>query len=193
MHAKFFYDLGSPYAYLTATRVDDAFGADIEVEWVPVLLGAIFLAAERGSWAETPARKAGMQTVERRAEKLGMSEFKWPEPWPNNGLAAMRVATWANREGFGREFALAAFYEQFVVGRPLSEGSNIKAAAERAGLSAAAALAALRDAEIKELLRVNTKMAIEAGVVGVPTISVRGQLFWGDDRLDEAVGQAAVG
>lgn len=193
MKAKFFYDLGSPYAYLTATRIDDAFGADVEVEWVPVLLGAIFLAAERGSWAETPARKAGMQTVERRAEKLKMPKFKWPEPWPNNGLAAMRIATWAHREGFGREFAMAAFYEQFVAGRPLSEGSSIKAAAERAGLSAAAALAAARDSEIKEQLRDNTAMAIAAGVIGVPTIVVGGQLFWGDDRLDEAVGLAVAG
>lgn len=192
MPVRFFYDLGSPYAYLAATRVGEAFGAGVEVEWVPVLLGGIFRATGRSSWAETPSRKAGMEEVERRGARLGLPEFVWPREWPNNGLAAMRVATWAHEAGVEREFALAAFQEQFHAGRELSRQENLAAAAERAGIDIGEALAAARDQGVKDRLRDATDEAVRLGVIGVPTVAVGAELFWGDDRLDEAVVAAAA-
>ncbi|MBI5310957.1 MAG: DsbA family protein [Actinobacteria bacterium] len=197
MSVQFFYDLGSPYAYLTAWRIDDAFGSEIEVEWIPVLLGGIFKANGRSSWAETPAREEGMAEVERRGADYGLPPFVWPGAdgageWPNNGLTAMRVATWAHREGAGREFAMAGFFEQFSAGRDLSEPTAVAAAIERAGFDVAAASAGAVEQEVKDALRANTERALELGVIGVPSVAVeRGDgerlVLWGDDRLDEAV------
>ncbi|MBI4896920.1 MAG: 2-hydroxychromene-2-carboxylate isomerase [Actinobacteria bacterium] len=191
MTVRFYYDLGSPYAYLAATRIDEAFGPGVEVEWTPVLLGGIFRATGRSSWAQTPSRKAGIEDVERRGARLGLPEFVWPREWPNNGLAAMRVATWAQQAGVGREFALAAFFEQFHAGRELSRQENIAAAAERAGINSSEALAAARDQSVKDQLRDVTDEAVQRGVIGVPTVVVGTELFWGEDRLDEAVIAAA--
>ncbi len=187
MPVRFYFDLGSPYAYIAATRVDEEFGPGVDVDWTPVLLGGIFRATGRSSWAETPSRKAGMEEVERRGARLGLPEFAWPREWPNNGLAAMRVATWACEVGVGREFVLAAFHEQFHAGRELSKTESIAAAAERAGIDSGEALAAARDQHVKDRLRDATDEAVRLGVIGVPTVAVGARLFWGDDRLDEAV------
>jgi 2-hydroxychromene-2-carboxylate isomerase len=188
---RFFYDLGSPYAFLTATRIDTAFDIDTRVEWVPVLLGAIFKATGRSSWAETPQRDQGIFELEQRAAAYGLPFLAWPDRWPNNGLTVMRVACWAAENGAGRRFANAAFREQFSFGNPLSEQQHIRAAAERAELDPDAALASAQDPAIKSILRSNTDEAIALGVIGVPTILAGDELFWGDDRLAEAVAKLA--
>jgi 2-hydroxychromene-2-carboxylate isomerase len=142
------------------------------------LLGGIFKATGRGSWAETPARADGITEIQRRARDRGLPHPVWPEPWPNNGLHAMRVAAHAN----SRDFDLAAFRMHFTEGLALSDPANVALAAERAGVE---------PAEDKATLRANTDRALELGVFGVPTIAVGDELFWGDDRLDEAVAASA--
>lgn len=187
----FFYDLGSPYAYITADRIDEEFDTSITVDWVPVLLGGIFKSNGRSSWAETPARADGIAEIAQRASAYGMPAFHYPEPWPNNGLTAMRVATWAHSTGAGRRFARAGFEVQFNDGLPLSEADNIELAAHRAGLDPQFALEAAQDQLVKQTLIDNTQAAIDIGAKGVPTIVVGDQAFWGDDRLHEAVAAAA--
>jgi 2-hydroxychromene-2-carboxylate isomerase len=122
--AVFYYDLGSPYAWLTAERTGD------RAEWVPVLLGGIFRATGRSSWAETGARADGIAEIERRADERGLPALRWPDPWPNDGLLAMRAAVAADGERF----------------------------------------------------------ALEAGVIGVPSVAADGRVVWGDDRADEGLG-----
>jgi 2-hydroxychromene-2-carboxylate isomerase len=169
--ALFFYDLGSPYAWLSAERIDSLFA--VAPVWVPVLLGGIFKATGRSSWAETDTRAGGIAEIERRAQALGLPSPVWPSPWPNNGLYAMRVAAALD----SREFALSAFRVHFTRGLPLSEPDNVDLAAREAGVEPVID---------KERLRANTDRALELGVFGVPTVVVGDQLFWGDDRLEEA-------
>lgn len=190
MDIRFFYDLGSPYAFLTAEWIDDAFGDGVDIEWIPVLLGAIHKATGRSSWAETAARADGIAEVERRARERGLPSLVWPKVWPSNGLTAMRVAVWAHRAGAGRAFARAAFHEHFILGHALNEQASIAAAAERAGLDVDQALAAAAEQSVKDALRDNTESAITRGVFGVPSIVVGETVFWGDDRLSEAVALA---
>ncbi|MGH2959566.1 MAG: 2-hydroxychromene-2-carboxylate isomerase [Solirubrobacterales bacterium] len=187
----FFYDLGSPYAYITADRIDEQFDTNITVDWVPVLLGGIFKANGRSSWAETPLRADGMAEIAQRASAYGMPAFHYPEPWPNNGLAAMRVAAWAHSAGAGRRFARAGFEVQFNDGLALSEQDNIELAAHRAGLDPQFAIEAAQDQVVKQALIDNTQAAIDIGAIGVPTVVVGDQVFWGDDKLHEAVAAAA--
>lgn len=92
---EFFLDLGSPYAWLSAERVDRLFGESGRETplWRPVLLGGLFRRFDRGSWAKTERREAGVSEIERRAREYGLPEPVWPEPWPDSYLFAMRVAT----------------------------------------------------------------------------------------------------
>jgi 2-hydroxychromene-2-carboxylate isomerase len=188
-HPTFYYDLGSPYAYLAAERVNGLFVEAIGLPpiWQPILLGGLFKRFDRGSWAQTAEREDGLREVERRASSYGLPPIQWPDPFPGNTLYAMRVATFAKEIGKAVSFSLAAFRQAFAAGRDLSDPEGVMIAAAACELHPRAVeTAAGRDA-IKARLREATDSAGDLGVKGVPSIVVGGEVFWGDDRLEEAV------
>ncbi len=189
----FYFDLGSPYAYLAAERVNGLFAErGLEPpEWQPILLGGLFKRFDRGSWAETPQRAAGIAEVDRRAADYGLPPIRWPEPFPGNTLAAMRAATYAKQTGRTVAFALAAFRQAFAAGRDLSEPENVLIAAAGCELHPAAVLKAIETAGVKDALRDATDAAGDLGVQGVPSLVVGDEVFWGDDRLEDAIAAAA--
>lgn len=191
--ATFYFDLGSPYAYLAAERVSGLFTeAELEQpEWVPVLLGGLFHRFERGSWSLTPARAEGIAEVERRASAYGLPPIVWPDPWPGNYLTAMRVATFAKQTGRTVSFALAAFRQAFAAGRDLSDPDNVVIAGAACELHPRALLKAVETQSVKKALKEATAEAGDRGVEGVPALAVGERVFWGDDRLEEGVEAAA--
>ncbi len=192
--ATFYFDLGSPYAYLAAERVSGLFAeAGLEQpKWEPVLLGALFTRFDRGSWSQTPARAGGIAEVERRAAEYGLPAVRWPDPWPGNGLYAMRAAIFAKQTGRTVSFALAAFRQAFAAGRDLSELDNILIAAAGCELHPRALTKAIESRGVKDALREATDRAGDRGVTGVPSVVVGDEVFWGDDRLEAAVAAAAA-
>jgi len=191
--ATFYFDLGSPYAYLTAERISGLFtDAELEQpEWQPILLGGLFQRFGRDSWGNGPEREEGMAEVERRAREQGLAPLRWPEPWPGDMLFAMRVATFAKQTGRAVSFALAGFRQQFAAGRDLSEHDNVLLAAAACELHPNAVSKAAGTQGVKNALREATDEAAELGVIGVPSLLVGEQVFWGDDRLEEAVEAAS--
>jgi 2-hydroxychromene-2-carboxylate isomerase len=191
--AVFYYDLGSPYAYLSAERISGLFAeAGLEQpEWQPILLGGLFRRFERGSWAETPARAEGMAEIERRAATYGLPPLAWPKPWPNNGLVAMRAAAYAKQTGRTIAFSLAAFRQAFAAGRDLSDADNVMIAGAACEMHPRALLKAVETKVVKDALREATDRAGDLGVEGVPAVVVGDEVFWGDDRLEDAVEAAA--
>ncbi len=206
--ATFYFDLGSPYAYLTAERLGGGvrggkvLGGEVPgggalsggaVAWQPISLGGLFKANGRSSWAvgDPGAREEGIEEMQRRARAYGLPELSWPDPWPSNYLLAMRVATYAFQVGRGEAFALRAFRDAFQHGRDLGIPEQVLQSAERAGLDPSAARAATEDPQIKQALRAATDEAHARGVIGVPTLAVGGELFWGDDRLVDAASAVA--
>lgn len=187
----FYFDLGSPFAYLAAERLDDLFGE--RVEWQPVSLGALFKLTGRSSWSlgDPMRRQAGMAEVERRARRYGLPPVRWPDPWPGDYLMAMRAATFAFSEGRSHEFATQAFRNAFREGSDLSIPAEVLRAATDAGFDAQAVERATHDPEVKLALRNATDAAHRLGVFGVPTIATDGELFWGDDRLEDAYSKAS--
>jgi 2-hydroxychromene-2-carboxylate isomerase len=180
----FYYDLGSPYSWLAAERVNSEL-PEVPV-WRPILLGGLFKALDRQSWATTDKREEGIREVERRAAEYGLPKVRWPEPWPGNTLLAMRTATYATSIGKGVSFALAAFRQAFAGGRDLSVPENVMIAAAACELHPNAVVKAVAQQTVKDALKVATEEALARGVVGVPSIAVGDEVFWGDDRLSEA-------
>ncbi|MDX6625803.1 MAG: hypothetical protein QOE56_792 [Solirubrobacterales bacterium] len=191
----FYFDLGSPYAYLSAERISGLFiAAGLEQpEWQPILLGGLFRHFDRDSWGNGPERAAGMAEVERRGAAYGLPPIVWPDPWPGNTLAAMRVATFAKQTGRTVSFSLAAFRQAFAAGRDLTEVDNVMIAGAACELHPRALLKAIETKSVKEALREATDGAAARGVEGVPALVVEGQVFWGDDRLEEAIEAARGG
>jgi 2-hydroxychromene-2-carboxylate isomerase len=186
MHATFYYDLMSPYAYLAAERLVRVMPEP--VRWQPVLLGGLFRHAGRSSWAlgDEERRRSGIADIERRAADYGVPRLRWPDQWPTTSLSVMRLAIHARRIGRERDFAAAAFAAAFAEGRDLAELRHVLSAAEAAGIAAHDAEQALADPSVKEELRAETDAAHARGVFGVPTVTVGDEVFWGDDRLEEA-------
>jgi 2-hydroxychromene-2-carboxylate isomerase len=181
----FYYDVGSPYAYLASERLNALLPEP--VRWQPVLLGGLFKLTGRSSWAlgDYRRRQAGMAEIERRTRGYGLPPMRWPDPWPSDYLLAMRAVTYAFAAGRGREFSERAFRNAFQRGRDLSIAAHVLEAAEQVGLGRGDVQAAVQDPDIKQTLRDATNAAFELGVFGVPTVVVDSELFWGDDRLED--------
>jgi 2-hydroxychromene-2-carboxylate isomerase len=182
----FYFDLGSPFAYLAAERLHDLLPEPIN--WQPISLGALFKLTGRSSWAlgGPSGRQAGMAEVESRARQYDLVPMRWPDPWPTNYLYAMRAATYAFQAGHGRPFTMRAFRQAFAHGNDLAIPEHVLQAAEQADLAPSAVDEATRDPQIKLALRAATDAAHTLGVFGVPTLAIDDELFWGDDRLQDA-------
>jgi 2-hydroxychromene-2-carboxylate isomerase len=180
----FYYDLGSPYAYLTAERIQGVL--PVVPVWQPILLGGIWKETGGRSWGITDQREPGMAEIERRAAHYGLMPIKWPDGWPNNTLTAMRAAIFAQQIGRAVAFSLAAFRQAFAAGKDLSDVDNVLIAAAACELHPNAVLKGIGMQSTKDRLREATREAYERGVRGVPTIAVGDELFWGDDRLEDA-------
>ena len=182
----FYFDLGSPFAYLAAERICEVLPEP--VAWQPVSLGALFKLAGRSSWSlgDPSRRRAGMAEVERRAGLYELPPVRWPDPWPTDYLFAMRVATFAFQVGRGQEFTVQAFRHAFQHGHDLGVHEHVLEAAGEVGLDLPAVEDATQEPEVKLALRAATDAAHELGVFGVPTVAVENELFWGDDRLQDA-------
>jgi 2-hydroxychromene-2-carboxylate isomerase len=182
----FYYDFSSPYAYLASARIDSLLP---EALWRPIVFGVLLREIGKVPWSLRQGRKAGMRAVEQRAADRGLPPVRWPEGWPADSYSVMplRAALVAEDEGRLREFSHAAYGLTFAEGRRLDELDAVLDAAAAAGLDRESVRAGMDSAPIKARLRSNTSDALDRGVTGIPTVAVGEQLFWGDDRLEDAV------
>ena len=141
----FYFDLGSPFAYLASERLHTLLPEP--VQWQPVLLGGLFRLTGRSSWAlgDYQRRQAGMADIERRALAYGLPPMRWPDPWPADYLTAMRATTYAFSVGRGHDFATQAYRDAFQRGSELSVAENVLQSAARAGLDPDAVRAGTSD------------------------------------------------
>jgi 2-hydroxychromene-2-carboxylate isomerase len=154
--------------------------------WQPILLGGIWKETGGRSWATTEKREEGIAEVERRVARYGLMPVRWPDGWPNNTLTAMRAAIFAQQTGRAVAFSLAAFRQAFAAGKDLSDVDNVLIAAAACELHPTAVLKGIEMQSTKDRLREMTREAYERGVRGVPTVAVGGELFWGDEHLEDA-------
>jgi len=184
----FYFDLGSPYAYLAAERIGRLFPEP--PLWQPILLGGLFKRLGTGSWALGDARATNVAEIERRARAYGLPPVVWPKPFPGNTLFAMRAATHALEAGAVEAFALTAFREAFASGRDLSSPADVLRVAAGCGLAPGDLRAAVESPAVKDALHAATEHAGDLGVRGVPSLLVGSTIYFGDDRLDAAAAAA---
>jgi 2-hydroxychromene-2-carboxylate isomerase len=116
--------------------------------------------------------------------------MRWPEGWPGNDILPARAIVAADRDNRLVPFALAAMRACFREGRDITQPAEIESLAVTAGMDGPELLAKAEDLATKQALREINDEAVAAGVIGVPSVVVNGTVFWGDDRIDEAVAQA---
>jgi 2-hydroxychromene-2-carboxylate isomerase len=195
--SRFYYDFSSPYSYLTAERISGLFAeAGLEQpEWQPISFGHVLQTTGRRPWSMQPdgADPEHLAEIQRRATERGLPEMRYPEGWPveNYSLNPVRAAVYAKQSGKVVSFSLAAFRQVFAAGRDMSDVDNVLIAAAACELHPKALLKGIETESVKEGLKRATQDAIDLGLEGIPTVAVGDELFWGDDRLEEAVEAAA--
>ncbi|MFN8643839.1 MAG: DUF924 family protein [Candidatus Binatia bacterium] len=189
----FWFELASTYSYPAAMRVEAVAGAaGVAVRWRPFLLGPIFAAQ---GWTDSPfnlypAKGRYMwRDLERICAAAGLP-LRRPSAFPRGSLLAARVASAAAGEAWVGAFVRAIYTANFAADRPMGEPAVVAAALRDVGVDAAAWLARAEDAAGKQRLRANTDEAQARGIFGAPTLTVGDELFWGNDRLEEAVARA---
>jgi 2-hydroxychromene-2-carboxylate isomerase len=190
MAVEFWFEFASTYSYPAAMRVEDrAAERGVAVVWRVFLLGPIF--RDQG-WNDSPfnvypAKGRYMwRDLERICGAAGLP-FRRPAIFPQNGLMAARIACWFAEEPWLPRFVRAVYAANFAEGRDISVPAVLAACLERAGQEAPAILDRAARPEAKAALRARTDEAVRRGLFGAPSFLVGDELFWGNDRLDEAV------
>src|SRR5688572_19616410 len=193
--ATFYYDFSSPYSYLAAERISGLFSeaGPEQPEWQPISFGHVLKTTGRRPWSFEEDKSADFAEIQRRADERGLPEVVYPAGWPveNYSLNPIRAAVYAKESGRVVSFSLACFRQVFAAGRDMSDPDNVLLAAAACELHPNAVLKGIETKSVKETLKRATDEALELGVTGIPTVSVAGQLFWGDDHLEEAATAAA--
>jgi 2-hydroxychromene-2-carboxylate isomerase len=183
----FYYDVSSPYAYLAAVRVDDVL--PVRPHWQPIAFGAIVRKLGKVPWSLKPERQEHFDAISGRAAERGLPAVRYPEGWPvqTYSLIPLRLATITGEDqDLLRALSRELFRTMFAEGQHLADLDAVLAAAERAGIPRDQVREGVESQEVKDRLRAATEEALARGVTGVPTVAVEDQLFWGDDRLEDA-------
>jgi 2-hydroxychromene-2-carboxylate isomerase len=193
---EFFFDVGSPYSYLAATRMDALLArTGAQVVWRPFLLGGLFKAVGNTMPAQLAAKARYMLADLMRWAREYDVPFQFSSRFPQNSLRAMRAATFAADRERASPFALALFRAYWVEDRDITADATLTAAATTAGLDGGELLAGCELPAVKDALRAATEEAARRGAFGAPTFFVGEQMFWGNDRLsfvEQALGEGAA-
>ena len=188
--AAFYFDLGSPLAYLAAERVLHTM--PVATEWQPVLARELPASESFEAFRCREDEDIFHQELERRAAELGLQQLRWPEPFPFDSAFAMRAATYAKSIGRVVPFAQAAFRQAFAGGRPLDAPDNVLIAAAACEMHPSAVLKGAELRSVAEQLSAATAAAAALGVGDVPAVRVGERLFAGERALEEAGAYAAT-
>ena len=190
---EFWFEFASTYSYLSVMRIERAAqAAGVDIAWKPFLLGPVFLAL---GWNDSPFNiyppkgRYMWRDLERLAEKEGLP-FRHPSRFPRNGLLAARVALVGVEEGWVAPFARAVMSANFAEDREIGEEAVIGEILGTLGLPAAELMARAQADANKLALRCQTERAAELGLFGAPSFRVGEELFWGNDRLEDALAWA---
>jgi 2-hydroxychromene-2-carboxylate isomerase len=187
---EFWFEYGSTYTYLTVARIGTvAAHAGVNVLWKPFLLAPLFAKAglPQGPFLTFPAKMKYMwRDIERRAKQHRLP-YRKPSVYPPNTLLTARLGLVAASEGWCADFTQAVFNRHWREDVPIGTPENFRQSIEALGRDPDHVIGQAELPANKTALRLQTEEAERRGVFGSPSFFVGDELFWGDDRLEEAI------
>lgn len=191
-HIDFWFSIGSTYTYLTVMRLPD-YGKEIGLNfnWRPFNVRTILVEQNNIPFAGKPVKAAYMwRDIGRRAAKYGLP-ISVPAPYPLEHLPlANQVALLGIHEGWGQDYVAATYRRWFQDRQPAGSEPNVSESLREIGQDPKRVLEAASTPAIEDGLASETEEAKRLGVFGAPSFVVNGEVFWGDDRLEDAVSWA---
>jgi 2-hydroxychromene-2-carboxylate isomerase len=194
-HIDFWFTMGSTYSYLSVSRLADMErSTGITFRWRPFHLLIILQEMKHIPFADKPTKSAYMwRDIERRAAVYGIP-VKLPVPYPaKQSVVANLVAIVGMREGWGADFVRAAYRRWFQLGQETGSEPNVSESLSDIGQDPKRVLALANSEDTKAALTAETDVARELDIFGSPTFTVGRELFWGDDRLSDAINWCRFG
>jgi len=193
----FWFDFASSYSYPAVMRIAPlAATVSVTVRFRPFLLGPIFKAQ---GWNTSPfnlypAKNRYMwRDLERLCANLSLP-FRQPDTFPQPSLLAARIALVGLAENWGEEFCRAVFRAEFGEAGRIDDTATISRLLTRFGVDPGDVLAKAQSDPIKARLREETRDAQRLGIFGAPSfVTEDRELFWGNDRLEQALAWAVDG
>jgi 2-hydroxychromene-2-carboxylate isomerase len=181
----FWFSIGSTYSYLTVMRLKTV---GIRFVWRPFSVRAIMREMENIPFANKPVKSRYMwRDIERRAQKYGI-KAKLPAPYPLVQFdLANRVAIVGRREGWCSEYTIASYERWFQQGLPAGSEPNLSESLKEIGQDPDRVVGLANTSESEAEYVEATDEARLLGIFGSPSFVVEGELFWGDDRLEDAI------
>ena len=191
---EFWFDFASPYAYLAAETIGPAaLEAGVAVRWKPFLLGPIF--QEQG-WRDSPFNlfpakgRYFWRDLQRETRRLGVP-WQRPARFPFNSVLATKTATWIEPDERLPAYCQAVFRAGFAERRDPATPTVVSACLRAAGLDDGPLERALAE-DGGQRLRADINRARELDIFGAPSFVVKGELYWGNERLAAALERAWV-
>jgi 2-hydroxychromene-2-carboxylate isomerase len=185
----FWFTMGSTYTYLSVLRLPDmARASSVSFRWRPFHLMVLLREMKHVPFADKPAKSAYMwRDIERRAAMYGIPA-QLPAPYPiAHSERANLVAIVGMREGWGVDYVRAAYRRWFQAGEPNGSEANLSASLHEVGQEPTRVLALAGETAAGDMLAAETETARSLGLFGSPHFVVGRELFWGDDRLEDAL------
>jgi 2-hydroxychromene-2-carboxylate isomerase len=195
MDIEIWFDFASNYSYLSAMRIEDAARArGVAVQWRPFLLGPVFksLGMETSPFVTQQQKGAYVWTdMERQCAKYAL-DWKRPGTFPRRSILPARIATLAEGQPWQAGFIRRVMRLNFVEDHDIEDPAALGAILDALGLDGPALLVQAQAEPARQRLRERTEEARQRGVFGAPTFFVGDEMFWGNDRLDDALDLAAA-
>lgn len=186
---EFWFSIGSTYTYLTVMRLADiARSSGAAFVWRPFSVRKIMIEQKNIPFSDKPVKSAYMwRDIERRAASYGLP-VEVPAPYPLQEFdLANKVAILGVEEGWCENYARAAYKRWFQDGLEAGSEPNLSESLKEIGLHPEATIYRAQSDRIGHIYLAATDEARSKGVFGAPTFVVGSEVFWGDDRLEDAI------
>ncbi len=186
---EFWFSVGSTYSYLTIMRLPGiAAQSGIDFVWRPFNVRKIMIEQDNVPFAKKPIKAAYMwRDIERRSARYGLP-VKVPAPYPLAEFdLANKVAILGRQEGWCADYVQATYRRWFQEGQAAGSEPNLSASLAEIGVDPVAAIKRANDDAIDAAYEAATDEALEKNIFGAPSFLIGTEVFWGDDRLEDAI------
>ncbi len=193
---EFWFEYGSNYSYLSVMRIEEAARFhDVNIAWKPFFLGAVFraLGMEASPFVVQKAKAAYVnQDMARQCDKYGLAPWVPPTTFPRLAVLPLRVALLGIDEPWIGAFSREVMLLNFVKDKDINRPESLLPILTNLGLPATDLLERAQSEPLKAQLRQETDQALAKGIFGAPTFFVGSEMFWGNDRMDDALAYASA-
>jgi len=189
---EFWFEFGSNYSYLSVMRIEaEALKHGVRIVWKPFLLGPILQSLGAHPFSQNEKGTYVQKDMTRLCRKYGLAPWVKPSVFPRLSVLPLKIVLSAAEEHWIPAFCRKVMELNFAKDQDINQAAGIAPILTELGLAPDAILERAQSEAIKAGLRQQTETARARGIFGAPTFFVGDEMFWGNDRLDDALLVAA--